>query len=109
MEIRRAENKDKQRIAELLSQVLEVHHRARPDIFKTGARKYTDAELGEILRDDTRPIFVAEENCEVLGYAFCVFIQHKENNILTEIKTLYTPDFQHRFSNQTFSLICRFL
>ena len=92
MKIRRAENKDKHRIGELLSQVLEVHHCARPDIFKTGARKYTDDELGEILRDDTRPIFVAEENGEVLGYAFCVFIQHKESNILTDIKTLYIDD-----------------
>ena len=28
----------------------------------------------------------------MLGYAFCVFIQHLDNNILTDIKTLYIDD-----------------
>ena len=92
MKIRRAENRDKPRLGELLSQVLMVHHNARPDLFKGGAKKYTDAELDVILADESRPIFVAEENDEVLGYAFCVFIQHLDNNILTDVKTLYIDD-----------------
>ena len=92
MKIRRAENKDKIRIGDLLSQVLEVHHNARPDLFKSGAKKYTDAELDVILADDTRPIFVAESDGEVLGYAFCIFVQHKDDNILTDVKTLYIDD-----------------
>jgi ribosomal protein S18 acetylase RimI-like enzyme len=92
MKIRHAEIKDKPRLGELLSQVLEVHHHARPDIFKSGAKKYTDAELDGILADESRPIFVAEENGEVLGYAFCIFVQHKDSNILTDIKTLYIDD-----------------
>ena len=92
MKIRRAENKDKIRIGDLLSQVLEVHHNARPDLFKSGAKKYTDPELDAILADDTRPIFVAESDGEVLGYAFCIFVQHKDDNILTDVKTLYIDD-----------------
>ncbi len=92
MKIRRAENKDRARLGELLSQVLEVHHNARPDLFKSGAKKYTDAELDEILADESRPIFVAEDNGEVLGYAFCIFVQHLDNNILTDVKTLYIDD-----------------
>ena len=92
MIIRRAETKDKARLGELLSQVLLVHHNARPDLFKSGAKKYTDAELDVILADATRPIFVAESEGEVLGYAFCIFIQHKDNNILTDVKTLYIYD-----------------
>ncbi|MBO5968408.1 MAG: GNAT family N-acetyltransferase [Clostridia bacterium] len=92
MIIRRAETKDKARLGQLLSQVLLVHHNARPDLFKSGAKKYTDAELDVILADDTRPIFVAERDGEVLGYAFCIFIQHKDNNILTDVKTLYIDD-----------------
>ena len=92
MIIRRAETKDKARLGELLSQVLLVHHNARPDLFKSGAKKYTDAELDAILADATRPIFVAESDGEVLGYAFCIFIQHKDNNILTDVKTLYIDD-----------------
>ena len=93
MNIRRATNGDMPGINDLLRQVLEVHHKGRPDLFKGGAKKYTDEELAEIISDDERPIFVAvDEGNEVLGYAFCVFIQHKNNNILTDIKTLYIDD-----------------
>ena len=93
MNIRRAENKDMNGINKLLHQVLMVHHNGRPDIFKPNAKKYTDEELIDILADDTKPVFVAtDEQEEVLGYAFCVFQQHLNNNILTDIKTLYIDD-----------------
>ena len=92
MVIRRAENKDLESINNLLCQVLNVHHNGRPDIFKANAKKYTDSELVEIIADDERPIFIAEDDNEVLGYAFCVFQQYKSNNILTDIKTLYIDD-----------------
>lgn len=93
MIIRRGEEKDIPGIHKLLSQVLMVHHNGRPDLFKSGARKYTDAELVEILKDDTRPIFVAvDEGERVLGYAFCVFQQYLNNNIMTDVKTLYIDD-----------------
>ncbi len=92
MEIRRACEKDMDGINSLLRQVLEVHHNGRPDIFKPNAKKYTDEELKDILADDTKPIFVAVENESVLGYAFCVFQKHIDNNILTDIKTLYIDD-----------------
>ena len=93
MNIRRAENKDMNGINKLLHQVLMVHHNGRPDIFKPNAKKYTDAELMDILADDSKPVFVAtDEKEEVLGYAFCVFQQHLNNNILTDIKTLYIDD-----------------
>ncbi|MDD5899437.1 MAG: GNAT family N-acetyltransferase, partial [Lachnospiraceae bacterium] len=40
-----------------------------------------------------KPVFVAVDEQEtVLGYAFCVFQQHLDNNILTDIKTLYIDD-----------------
>jgi ribosomal protein S18 acetylase RimI-like enzyme len=92
MKIRRAENKDKARLGELLSQVLEVHHSVRPDLFKSGAKKYTDSELDAILADENRPVFVAEESGKALGYAFCILVQHKDDNILTDVKTLYIDD-----------------
>ena len=93
MIIKRATENNLKGINKLLEQVLMVHHNGRPDLFKAGAKKYTDTELCEILRDDKRPIFVAldaEEN--VLGYAFCIFKQEIGNNILTDIKTLYIDD-----------------
>lgn len=93
MEIRRAREQDMDGINKLLLQVCLVHHKGRPDLFKYGAKKYTDDELRAIIRDDSRPIFTAvDENGNVLGYAFCVFQQHIGDNILTDIKTLYIDD-----------------
>lgn len=93
MNIRRAKDTDMYGINKLLQQVLMVHHNGRPDLFKANAKKYTDKELIEILSDDSSPIFVAvDEDDNVLGYAFCKFIQHLNNNIMTDIKTLYIDD-----------------
>lgn len=93
MNIRRAVKEDIQGINHLLNQVLMVHHNGRPDLFKSGTKKYTDEELSAIIEDDSKPIFVAvDDKQEVMGYAFCVFVQHLDNNILTDIKTLYIDD-----------------
>lgn len=92
MEIRKAKENDIYGINLLLEQVLDIHHNGRPDIFKSNAKKYTDKELIEIIKDETRPIFVAVEDQKVLGYCFCIFIEHKNDNILTPIKTLYIDD-----------------
>ncbi len=91
--IRRGGNKDIPRINDLLYQVLMVHHQGRPDLFKGNVKKYTDEELEKILEDERTPVFVAEDgNGKVQGYAFCVFVQHIDNNILTDIKTIYIDD-----------------
>nr|MBQ8253627.1 GNAT family N-acetyltransferase [Lachnospiraceae bacterium] len=96
MQIRRAIAADMPGINKLLCQVLMVHHNGRPDLFKANAKKYTDEELMQMIADDKTPIFVAvEENAlqgEILGYAFCVFQQHINNNILTDVKSLYIDD-----------------
>ncbi len=92
MIIRRAKENDLNAINRLLCQVLMVHHNGRPDIFKHDCKKYTDDELLKIIADDERPVFVAEDKGEVKGYAFCIIQQYKDNNILTDIKTLYIDD-----------------
>ena len=93
MEIRRAKEQDMDGINKLLLQVCLVHHNGRPDLFKYGAKKYTDEELRAIIRDDKRPIFTAVgEDGTILGYAFCIFQQQIGNNILTDIKSLYIDD-----------------
>ena len=92
MEIRRAVKSDISDINRLLRQVLMVHHKGRPDLFKADVKKYTDSELEEIIRDDSKPIFAAVENGHVCGYAFCVVQEHHGDNILTDIKTLYIDD-----------------
>jgi len=93
MYIRRAKETDMPGINNLLRQVLMVHHNGRPDLFKANAKKYTDEQLAELIQDDTKPIFVCvDEEETVLGYAFCVWQQHINNEILTDIKTLYIDD-----------------
>ena len=93
MEIRRAEERDMEDIDRLLVQVNMVHHKGRPDLFQAGHKKYTDDQLRELIHDDARPIFVAvDDQQKVLGYAFCIFQQHLNDNILTDIKTLYIDD-----------------
>ena len=92
MKIRRAEEKDIPRLDALLLQVNLVHHRGRPDLFRYG-RKYTDEELKSIIHDDARPILVAaDEDDTVQGYAFCIFQQHRDSHILTDVRTLYIDD-----------------
>ena len=93
MKVRMAQEKDIARIHSLLAQVAMVHHKGRPDLFKPGKSKYTDEELKILLQDSSRPILAAvDENDCMQGYAFCIFRQYKDHNIMTDIKTLYIDD-----------------
>ena len=90
--IRLAVENDIPKMLDLLSQVCLVHHRGRPDIFKIGT-KYSSQDLKVLLADKERPILVAvDENDSVIGYCFCIFQQHNDNSVLTDIKTLYIDD-----------------
>ena len=92
MDIRRARKSDIPQIEELLLQVLNVHAQGRPDLFVPHTRKYTSAELEEIIGDERRPVFVAVEGELVVGYAFCVYQQHVNSNNMTDVRTLYIDD-----------------
>lgn len=90
--IRKAQEKDINKIGDLLSQVDLVHHNGRPDIFKIG-RKYSDSQLKELLKDENKPILVCvDEEDNVMGYCFCILQQHLNNSVLTDVKTLYIDD-----------------
>lgn len=92
-DIRRAEDKDTEAVLRLLVQVDMVHHNGRPDLFNGPATKYTAAQLKDIFADESTPVFVwADEQDQVCGYAFCVLKQFVDDNILTDIKTLYIDD-----------------
>ncbi|MBQ9086116.1 MAG: GNAT family N-acetyltransferase [Clostridia bacterium] len=92
MTVRRAEIKDIPRMMDLLSQVDLVHHRGRPDLFRIGT-KYSQEELETLLSDENRPILAAtDENDVMQGYCFCIYQQHLNDPILTDIKTLYIDD-----------------
>ena len=92
MTIRRAKNNDIETITNLLGQVLEIHAELRPDVFIHGTTKYTRAELEEKIGNDGAPIFVAEDDGKVEGYAFCVIEDHAATANTRATKTLYVDD-----------------
>lgn len=89
--IRPAAIADIPRIMDLLHQVNTVHHRLRPDLFKPATTKYSEQELGTLLGDDSKPIFVYDDN-GVQGYAFCQITEVKGDRLLQDRKTLYIDD-----------------
>ena len=90
--IRLANEQDIPGLLRLLQQVGQVHHEIRPDIFRSGAQKYDEAALEEILADPMRPIFVAVEGDFVLGYCFCIHKNTQGDPVLTDRKELYIDD-----------------
>lgn len=71
MVIRRAKQEDIGRLLDLLSEILEIHAKLRPDLFVSGTTKYSRIQLEAMVRDDTKPIYVAEMGGYVVGYAMC--------------------------------------
>ena len=92
MEIRLAQSRDIPGMIDLLQQVGEVHHKIRPDLFRSGAQKYKESDLEELLKDPSRPIFAAVEEGKLLGYCFCIIEEVKDNPVLMDDKTLYIDD-----------------
>ncbi len=89
--VRKAGKKDIQAIIELLHQVNMVHHVIRPDLFKPNTTKYNEQELEALLDDESKPIFVFDDG-QVLGHAFCMVTEVKDDKLLQNIKTLYIDD-----------------
>lgn len=92
MEITRAKSEDREQILELLNQVLEIHHNIRPDIFMPGKTKYTNEMLDRMFRDDNNPVYVAKENDNILGYAFCELHEVPFSTTMVPHKSLFIDD-----------------
>ena len=89
--IRKAQEKDIEKILDLLRQVNLVHHIGRPDLFEK-TTKYDREELLGILGDSSRPVVVATDgDDQVLGYAFCE-ITESHSSLFVPHKTLYIDD-----------------
>lgn len=91
MEIRKAQSEDIASIHKLLAMVNLIHHNLRPDLFKL-SNKYTDSELLSIISQEKMTIFVALIDALVVGYAFTIVKQVKNDNLLVDRKTLYIDD-----------------
>ena len=92
MMIRPAEIRDIPGMIDLLYQVGGVHHDIRPDIFRSGALKYTPAELEALLEDAQKPIFVFDDGGFVAGYCFCQLREYGDSGVSTDRKELYIDD-----------------
>ncbi len=92
MEISRAKSKDKEKVLELLNQVLQIHYQIRPDIFMPGKTKYTEEMLLDMFKDDNNPIYVAREDGKVLGYAFCELREVPFSTTMVPHKSLFIDD-----------------
>lgn len=91
--IRRAESRDTDKTLKLLNEVLELHAKIRPDIFVSGTTKYTKEELQTIFSQDNTPVFIAaDENDEVVGYAFCMIKQQPFSTNMRDFRTLFIDD-----------------
>ena len=70
LKMRPAQDIDIPAVCHLLEQVCQTHANARADIFKSGGRKYNEAQLRGIFACENTPVFVACQGGEVVGYVF---------------------------------------
>ncbi len=92
MQIRIAKQTDIADLLRLLRQISQIHHDGRPDLFKSEAEKYSESDLELMLKDRSRPIFVAVREQKVIGYIFCILKRPENSSIMTDILTLHIDD-----------------
>lgn len=115
MEIRFANEQDIPGLLALLRQVGQVHHEIRPDLFRAGAQKYDEAALRRLLKDPARPIFAAISEGTMVGYAFCIFQETRNDPVLRDRKVLYLDDLcvdeghrGHGIASTLYERVCQY-
>ena len=89
----RAEERDIDRILDLLLEVNNVHAAGRPDIFVKDRRKYGREEVtGLLSREDVRIYCWRDEQDVTEGYAFCLLEETAGGGNLVPMKTFYIDD-----------------
>lgn len=91
MTIRLATEADIPVLTSLLQDILQVHHQARPDIFKVAGQKFSEVELKALLNDPDKPVFVYELEGQVVGHLFCE-LATATGDVLEPVKTLFIDD-----------------
>lgn len=78
-------------ISKLLLQIQKIHAELRPDLFKFEGKKYDAVELERIIsHKDKSPIFVYIDDDKIVGYAFCIIVNHFDAS--SDYKNLYIDD-----------------
>ena len=91
MTIRKAEIKDVKEILSLLSEVLEIHAKIRPDIFVSGTTKYNEEDLKKKLTNPSEQIYVIEEDNKLMGFLFSIIEEVNSRNMRPH-KIFYIDD-----------------
>ena len=94
MLIRKAEIKDIDDILYLLSDVLEIHAKIRPDIFISGHTKYNKEELINKLNEDNYFIYVATIDDKVVGHIMYYIETPKFTHTMKQVKSLFIDDLE---------------
>ena len=115
MEIRFAQPEDVAGILALLRQVGLVHHRGRPDLFRSNAQKYGASQVIAMLDSSATPIFVAAEEGKVLGYGFCQIKEYLNDPVINDHTELYIDDLcvdegcrGRHIGTEIYHAICRY-
>ena len=101
--IRLATQADIPAIQPLLHQVIELHHKAKPEIFKKETAEGTIAKLRACFENENSRIYVAtEEHGKVVGFAICQYRKIKDNPFIENIKYCYLDDLcvDEKYRNQ---------
>ena len=93
MNIRRAHEKDIPRLIRIVRAGASDPCRYQTGYFIPGTTKYTNEELAEMIKDDTKPIYVAADDDDVcMGYAFCQIRQQPFSNNMVPFTSLFIDD-----------------
>lgn len=91
MGIRLATVADIPALNQLLQEILLVHHEVRPDIFRASGQKFSSSDLTKVMENPETPIYVYEEDGEVLAHLFCE-ISESKSPVLQPFKNLFIED-----------------
>lgn len=90
--IRLAKKEDIDTLLLLLGEVLDIHAKGRPDVFKSGSTKYDREQLEGIIEGKDTPVYVYLSDDKVVGYAFCIITEQEESNVLKGYEYMYVDD-----------------
>ena len=99
--IRLATEQDIPAIQNLFREIMDLHIKERPDIFKNTPANYSQEKLRAFLHNHETPIYVAtQEDGLILGYALCQYRNIQNRPFVQDIKYCYLDDLcvtqQHR-------------
>lgn len=90
--VREAESRDAEAIAELLIQVGEVHSLGRPDIYKPHMIKHDADSVRELIQSRETKALVAEAGGEIIGELIYKIVAREEDAVYKKRSWLYIDD-----------------